>query len=419
MKITRLSTAVIEANYDWVLVRLDAAGGQFGIGEAYMGPGVTAILRELASLVVGMDATRPDVLVRRLRAHTIFASPGVVWHAITGIETACYDLLGKHLGLPVTDLLGGMCRQRVPLYADCHAGDALESLSPLLLPRQPFWMREATAPATATAASLSETTSLKHHGWDKTDHELPSLGDYRRRATEMVERGFRTLKFDADIPTPFPSDEYNRSLSTAEIEYVAERIAGVREAIGPHIALAVDCHWNYNVADACRLVQALEPLNLLWVEDPIPPDAIAALAQVQASTRTPIATGENQFLMADFLTLIREGQVRILCPDAQKIGLQHARDVAKLAEFHATPVALHNICGPVGLMAAAHVAAATPNCLVLEWHGASVPFYEDLLEDGPMIREGDVPIRPLPGLGIMLNLDVAERYRKPGEPFFE
>lgn len=418
MKITRLSTAVIEANYDWVLVRLDATGGQFGIGEAYMGPGVTAIMRELASLVEGMDGTRPDVMVRRLRAHTIFASPGVVWHAIAGIETACYDLLGKQLGLPVADLLGGMCRERVPVYVDCHAGDALESLSPLLLPRRPFWM-EGTEPEGLAEASRSESTSLKHHGWDRGDHVLPTVEDYRQRAVQMVERGFRTLKFDADVPTPFPTDEYNRSLTAAEIDYVVERIAAVRQAIGPHIALAVDCHWNYNVADAIRLVQALEPLNLLWVEDPIPPDAIRALAQVQAMTHTPIATGENHFLLADFQALLQEGKVRILCPDAQKIGLQQARDVAKLAEFQAAPVALHNICGPVGLMAAAHVAAATPNCLLLEWHGASVPFYEELLADGPLIHDGDVPIRPRPGLGIALNETVAEKYRKPGEPFFE
>ncbi len=419
MHITRLSTAVIEANYDWVLVRLDTSNGLSGIGEAYMGPGVTAILRELATLVVGMDATRPDILVRRLRAHTIFASPGVVWHAISGIETACYDLLGKHTGLPVADLLGGMVRHHVPLYADCHAGEALESLSPLLLPRQPFWMRNSLPPADPSHASLSEITSIKHHGWDKTEAALPSVDAYQTRAAEMVARGFRTLKFDADIPTPFASDEYNRSLSREEIEYVVERMAAVRRAIGPNIALAVDCHWNYNVADACRLIQALDPLDLLWVEDPIPPDAITALAQVQQSTNTPIATGENHFLLADFLALIRYGQVRILCPDAQKIGLQHTRDVGKLAEFHALPVALHNISGPVGLMAAAHTAASIPNCLVLEWHGASVPFYEDLLLGGPLIADGSIAIRPLPGLGIQLNEAVAEKYRKPGEPFFE
>ncbi len=418
MKITRLSTAVIEANYDWVLVRLDAANGLSGIGEAYMGPGVTAILRELASLVVGMDATRPDVLVRRLRAHTIFASPGVVWHAIAGIETACYDLLGKHLGLPVADLLGGMCRQKVPVYVDCHAGDALESLSPLLLPRQPSWMRESNERSHTLGSSLSEITSLKHHGWDRTGNELPTVDDYRRRAVEMVQRGFRTLKFDADIPTPHPSDEYNRSLSLAEIHYVVERLSAVREAIGPQIALAVDCHWNYNVADACRLIQALEPLELLWVEDPIPPDAIAALAQVQATTSTPVATGENHFLLADFLALIRDGKVRILCPDAQKIGLQHTRDVARLAEVHAVPVALHNISGPVGLMAAAHTASSIPNCLVLEWHGASVPFYDHLLADGPLIEDGDIAIPPLPGLGIRLNEEVIAKYAKSGEPFF-
>ena len=417
MRITRLTTAVIEANYDWVLVRLDAPNGLYGLGEAYMGPGVTAILRELAALVVGMDATRPDLLVRRLRAHTVHASPGVVWHAIAGIETACLDLLGKSLGRSVADLLGGAYRSTVPVYADCHAGEALDSMTALLLPRQPSW-----APgegAGRSGMSASELSSIKHHGWDKRDETLPSIAEYQSRAAEMVDRGFRTLKFDADIPTPLATDEYNRSLTRAEIEYVVERLTAVREAIGPHVALAVDCHWNYNVSDACLLVRALDSLHLLWVEDPIPPDAIAALAQVQQCSVASIATGENHYLMNDFLSLIREGQVRLLAPDVQKIGPTQTRDLGRLADSHAVALALHNISSPVGFMAAAQTAAAIPNCLIIEWHGASVPFFDDLLQDHPLITNGEVRLPSAPGLGITLDLRVAERYRKPNEPFFE
>ena len=352
LKIARLTTAVIEANYDWTLVRLDAEDGQYGLGEAYLGPGLAAILREMASLVVGMDAAKPEVLVRRLRAHSIHAAPGVVWHAIAGIETACFDLLGKHLGRPVCDLLGGAFRNSVPVYADCHAGEALDSLTALLQPRQPAWA--------ASQPGAAASTSLKHHGWDKSDDSLPTLDDYRNRAAEMVSRGFRTLKFDADIPTPFPSDEYDRSLSRAEIEYVVERLSAVREAIGPNVALAVDCHWNYNVADARKLIRALEPLDLLWVEDPIPPESIEQLADLQSATTTAIATGENHYLTADFTALIRQGRIRILAPDVQKIGLLHTKEIGRLADTHAASIAAHNISSPIGFMAAAHVAAAIP-----------------------------------------------------------
>lgn len=411
MRIQRLSTAVIEANYDWTLVRLEGERGLYGLGEAYLGPGVAAILREMRPLVEGMDATRPEVLVRRLRAHSIHASPGVVWHAIAAIETACLDLLGKHVKLPVCELLGGAYRQSVSVYADCHAGDALDSMTALLQPRQPCWAEGGAGSASAT--------SLKHHGWDKSDDALPALGDYRRRAEEMVARGFRTLKFDADIPTPFASDEYDRGLSRAEIEYVVERLAAVREAVGPNVQLAVDCHWNYSVPAAGRLMRALEPLDLLWVEDPIPPDAIEDLALLQAATPMAIATGENHYLTADFDALLRRGGVRILAPDVQKIGPMQTKEIGRLAEMHAASIAAHNIASPIGFTAAAHTAAAIPNFLCLEWHGASVPFFDSLVEEGPVIENGSVSISGRPGLGVTLNEDVAARYARPGEPFFE
>lgn len=411
MKITRLATAVIEANYDWTLVRLDGEGGLYGLGEAYVGPGVAAILREMAPLVAGMDAERPDVLVRRLRALTVHASPGVVWHAIAGIETACLDLLGKYLKLPVCDLLGGAYRASVPVYADCHAGEALDSMNALLQPRTPSWA--------ADQPGVVSGTSLKHHGWDKSEDSLPKLDDYRKRAAEMVERGFRSLKFDADIPTPFPSDEYDRGLSRAEIEYAVERIAAVREAIGPNIQLAVDCHWNYSVPAARKLIRALEPLDLLWVEDPIPPECIDDLASLQASAQTAIATGENHYLTAQFDALIRLGGIRILAPDVQKIGPLHTKEIGRLADAHAASIAAHNIASPIGFMAAAHTAAAIPNFLCLEWHGASVPFFDSLINEEPPIHNGSVAMTGRPGLGVTLNEAVAVKYAKRGEPFFE
>ncbi len=411
MKITRLSTAVIEANYDWVLVRLDAAGGLFGIGEAYMGPGLTAILREMAPLVCGMSAEDPELIVRRLRACVIHAGPGVAWHAIAGIETACLDLLGKALKLPVAKLLGGRYRDSVRVYADCHAGDALDSLSPMLQPRQLHWL--GGAPAAEAAISL------KHHGWDKHESTLPPVSAYSERAGQMAARGFTALKFDADIPTPYPTDEYDRSLSRREIEFVVERLSAVRSAIGSAVDLAVDCHWNYNTGDAAKLIKALEPLDLLWVEDPIPPESIADMAALQAGTALTLATGENHYQPIDFRRLLGEGGLRILAPDVQKVGLFAAKEIGRMADTHAAALALHNISSPVGFAAAAHAAAAIPNCLTLEWHGASVPFFNELLCDGPYIENGRIQVGDRPGLGIELNLDVANKYRKLSEPFFE
>lgn len=412
MTIQHVTTAVIEANYDWVLVRIHGSNGLTGIGEAYMGPGVPAIVREFAPLLLGADPTNVDVLLRRLRASSIHASPGAIDHALAGIETALLDLTGKTFGLPVWRLLGGAYRNRIRIYADCHAGDALDSLSPLLQPRQPSW--------SGIASASGDIASLKHHGWSSGDEEaLPAVEDYRKRAHEMVDRGFTALKFDADIPTPFPTDEYNRSLSKAEIDYVYERLRAVRDEIGPLIGFGVDCHWNYTIHDAIRLAHALEPLDLLWFEDPIPPSPIEPMADVQNATRLAVATGENLYQPEHFADLLHKGRVRILAPDVQKLGLLRTRFVAQLADLRFTNLAIHNIAGPIGLTAAAHVAAAIPNFLALEWHGASVPFYDDLVKISvPLIQQGYLHLTDRPGLGIELDQDIAHRYRKPSEPFF-
>jgi len=410
MKITRVTTAVVEANYDWVLVRIDADNGQYGIGEAYMGPGVPAIVREFGTLLAGADPEGPQVLMRRLRGASIHAAPGAVDHALAGIETAVWDLLGKSYGQPVWKLLGGRFRSDVRVYADCHAGDALDSLSALLQPRTVAWM--------GGGAAQTGELSLKHHGWNPLEREFPTVDDYRRRAREMADRGFTAMKFDADIPTPYPTDEYNRSLSRAEIEYVVERLAAVRAEIGPGVDLAVDCHWNYTVADAVKLAKALEPLDLLWYEDPIPPRPIEPLGHLQAAIAVPVSTGENLYAIEDFWDLLTVGRVRVVAPDVQKTGLLRAMLVAQMADLRFVNLAIHNISSPVGFVAAAHVAAAIPNFLALEWHGASVPFFDELV-GGPVIERGHVTMTDRPGLGIELNRECAWKYRKAGEPFFE
>jgi len=409
MKITRLSWGVIEANYDWTIVRLDGAGGHFGLGEAYMGPGLTAILDELRPLVVGADAFQIEQIVRRLRGCTVHASPGVCFHAIAGIEAALWDLVGKQTGQPIWKLLGGSFRNRVRVYADCHAGDALDSMSSVLQSRKPSW----AGPSSAVAADVS----LKHHGWDPSETDFPAPGKYRERAREMADRGFTAMKFDADIPTPYPTDNYNRSLRRDEIDYVYERLSAVRAEIGPGVDLAVDCHWNYTTADAIRLGRALGDLDLLWFEDPIPPESVRQLRAVQAGVPMPVATGENHYLITDFLRLIEDGEVRVLAPDVQKIGALELKALAYTADAMATSLAIHNISSPIGTIFSAHVCATIPNFLALEWHGASVPFFDDLLS-APWIERGEIHLSDEPGLGVTLNEEVAHRYRKPGEEFF-
>lgn len=415
MKITRVSTAVMEANFDWTIVKIETDEKLTGYGEAFVAPGLTGVIREFSAILTGQDPTSFDVLIRRMKMSCVHASPGAMYHAIGGIETAILDLLGKRYKMPVWQMLGGKYRDAIKIYADCHAGDALESINPLLLPRTPQWMKAEGHEETQSVISV------KHHGWDASKKETLTPESYGARAAEMAAEGFRMLKFDVDVPTPYETDEYNRDLTPPEVDYAAELARAVRKAVGPEVGLAIDCHWNYGVSSAVDLARALEDCRLSWLEDPVPPENVRAIGEVQRNTRTPIATGENHYFRIDFERLITEGGLRVLAPDVQKIGLWEGRKLADLCDMHYVNLTWHNISGPLGIAAGAHLCASTPNLLAMEWHAASVPFFDELIKEGdrPLVRDGKVRVPDAPGLGLTIDEDVIYRHRKPGEGFFE
>lgn len=415
MQITNITTAVIESNFDWTIVKVETDEKTVGYGEAFLGPGLPGVIAEFAALLIGEEPSSIDRILRRLRASCVHASPGLSYHAISGIEGALLDVIGKKHRMPIWQILGGKYREHVPIYADCHAGEALESINPLLLPRRPQWM------LLENEVIEKSRISVKHHGWDATREGHLTPESYAAQAREMAARGFSILKFDVDVPTPYETDEYNRNLTRREIDYAESLVAAVVNAVGPDIGVAIDCHWNYNVDSAIGLARALEPHRLLWFEDPVPPENIRAIAEVQRNTATTVATGENHYHKLDFERLITDAGLRVLAPDVQKMGLWEGRKIAELADMHHVNLTLHNISGPIGTLAGVHLSAAMPNLLALEWHAASIPFFDDLVKngDGPMIRNGRIRVPDAPGLGIVLDEDVAYKYRKPGERFFE
>lgn len=417
MRITKIETAVIEANYDWTIVKVHTDNGSVGWGEAFFAPGLTATLREFNEFLPGEDPRDVDRLCRLMRtALGATGTAGMGYHAISGIETALWDIVGKDAGLPLYQFLGGKYRDRIRIYADCHAGSGLSSLSSVLLPRTPSWMKEQKR-----APRNRPELSPKFHGGQKSEAKNIRPQAYARRALEMKRRGFTTLKFDVDVPTKYSLDDYNRALAQREIDFMASLVATLRKALGNDVDLAIDCHWNYGVNDAVRFARACEPYDLLWLEDPVPPENNDAMARVTASTCTPIATGENHYQRHHFRELLEREAIDILAPDFQKVGgLLEGRRIADMAEVHYIAVAPHNISGPIGTMASAHLCAAIPNFLALEWHAASVPFFDHLVKGSrkPLIRKGYVEVTERPGLGIELDEGVAYKFRKRGEPFF-
>ncbi|MCI0636006.1 MAG: mandelate racemase/muconate lactonizing enzyme family protein, partial [Actinobacteria bacterium] len=215
-------------------------------------------------------------------------------------------------------------------------------------------------------------------------------------------------------------DLYARTISAAQLERQVALAEATVAGVEGRAEVAFDLHWRYAPADALRLARALEHLPVLWLEDPTPPQDLRSVARIAERTSTPICTGENLYLVDGFAALMREGGVDVLAPDIQKVGgLAETRRIAALGDVHSRPVAPHNIAGPIGTLASAQACASIPNFLALEWHAASVPFFDELVTTGePVIVDGYVVVPDGPGIGADLELDVARRYARSGEPFF-
>jgi gluconate/galactonate dehydratase len=412
VKITRLKTAVVEGNFDWTYVRIETDESVTGLGECFFAPGLTSILRSLEPLLIGEDPRDIQRLFRKLQLATSGAGSvaGIVYNGISGIEAALWDLLGQWLDVPIYRLLGGKFRDTIRMYADCHGGEGLESLDECLRSRGASW-------------DPNRHTHKAKDYYDGKAGESPSLPeDCRRQALRKRSEGFTALKFDLDVPGAENSDPHNRALTNRGIDHMVKLIGAVYDTVGEDTDIAVDCHWRYNASDVIKVARELEPFRLMWLEDPVPPNMLAALKEVSSKVRVPIATGENLYLFEGFQEMIAEHAVSIVTPDLQKVGgLGVAKSIAQFADVHTMPIAPHNISSPVGTLASAHYCASIPNFLALEFHASDVPFWNELVEGmaKPIIQNGFITLSEKPGLGVRLNEEVARRYARKGEPFFE
>jgi L-alanine-DL-glutamate epimerase-like enolase superfamily enzyme len=412
MKIVRLKTAVVEGNFDWTYVRIETDQGISGLGECFFAPGLTTMIRSLEPVLRGEDPRDIHRLFRKLQLAVSGAGSvaGIVYNAISGIEAALWDLLGQWLEVPIYRLLGGKFRDRIRIYADCHGGEALESLDEVLRSRAPSWID----------AGIQPHAAKDYFG--ASNEEPATAEDYAKQAQAMRAKGFTALKFDLDVPGTEGSDPYNRCLNNRAIDHMVRLSGAVREALGFEVDVAVDCHWRYSVSDVLKVARELEPFRLLWLEDPVPPGNAEALRAVSARSPIPIAPGENLFLMEGFREILATHAVGIATPDLQKVGgLATGMQIAQAADDQTIPIAPHNISSPVGTLASAHLCAAIPNFLVLEFHAAHVPFWNELVEgmEKPLIRDGFINLPDKPGLGVTLNEEVARKYARKGEPFFQ
>lgn len=344
MKIVRLETFHVRPR--WLILRVHTDTGLHGWGEATLeGASLTVetMLREMSRWLLGQDPRRIEYIWQHLYRGGFYRGGPVHCSALSGIDMALWDILGKSLGAPVHQLLGGRVRDRLRMYAWTDAGTA--------------------------------------------DDYVNSVRDVRDA------RGLTAFKYNAT--------GCMRPLSTpAALQAAVDRLGALRAAAGPQVDIAADFHGRLTFADAKRLVRLLEPHQPMFIEEPVLPGDTAALREIAASTVIPIAAGERLFTRWQFQELIARRAVRIVQPDlAHAGGISEGRRIAAMAESADILVAPHCPLGPVALAASLQLDAACPN-FALQEH---VTLGETLLQTPFLIEEGHLRVPEGPGLGIELD----------------
>lgn len=286
--------------------------------------------------------------------------------AVSGIEIALWDLAGKALGVPLYRLLGGRVRTKIAVYF--HSGD----------PKK--------------AAEIVRTTGVR----------AIKTGIDGITAKDNAMRGWD------------PGKRSGWAVTNEQIDNVAAFVASMREALGPQVGLALECHTRYDAESAIQIAKAVEPYRPMWLEEPVPSDNPDTMAAVRRATRIPIACGENVYTRFGFREYLEKQAVSIIQPDMAKCGgLLETRKIAAMAEVYHIPIAPHGVASTLGKMAFAHVCATVPNFIILEW----AHFFNDRLNrlmDNPRYEAGFVHIPEKPGIGVNLNDDAVNEVLEPG-----
>jgi L-alanine-DL-glutamate epimerase-like enolase superfamily enzyme len=406
MRITDLKCAVIGQH---PVVRIVADEGLDGYAQvesrkSYLKPHIL-FYREL---ILGQDPTNVERVMRRIRRLGSFKPWG---SAVSAIETALWDVAGKAAGVPVYKLLGGKVRDRVRVYnGGVRFGP--HALSP-----------EGYAQSMAEMKAAKEGFTIIKQGV-----AFHGNGDAKRVPGYLyseVQEGGRLPSQSA------PLDVYTRGPMTERgLKHTIACIEAMKSVLGDDVGLALDCGPGMTVADTIRLARALEPLNLMWLEDTIngnyEPFVSAALyREVTQSTSTPIHTGEQIYLRQNFCDLIEKHAVRVIGPDPGDVGgIAELKWIAEHADLHGIMVAPHGIInGLFGLAAQVHLAATLPdNYIAFEYPVARPDWWYDIVTGlpDPIVRDGFIQVWDAPGLGVSFDVAAAKQYlREEDTEFFD
>jgi galactonate dehydratase len=378
LKITDIKCGYLRGS---VFVKIFTNQDIYGCGEGVDAiPGTYHLVKNFGNRIKNQNPLNVHRIFEFIRRSGFFqgAQSGMYVAVLSAIETALWDIAGKALNLPVYQLLGGKFRDKVRVYCD---------------------------------------TALYQRN-------LPQPKDFAEAAKKARDMGFNAIKFDLDQANdPNKYDAFNWTASPGELQRMFDQIAAAREAVGPKIDICVDMHGRYDAVTAQAISKRLEPLNLMWLEEPIPAENVEAYKLITESTSTPICAGENHYLAYGFRRMLEIGAVDIVMPDLQKAGgLGEGQRIANLANLYYTPFAPHMVASFLGAMASAHVCASVPNFLILEWQSYfhTDPMFKEIVKyDGEWVKDSFITVSEKPGIGVDINEEAMKKYAVQGVPFFE
>ena len=361
MKITSVKTFVVGGAWrNWVIVKLETDDGIDGFGEATLegkAATVNAAVGELARYITGQDPFRIEHHFQEMYRRAFYAGGEVLNSAISGVETALWDIKGKALDVPVYELLGGRTRERIKLYAN-------------------GWYEQGMSP-----------------------------DQFAEAARKTIRLGFKGLKFN-----PWgrrPGIDFYR-LENSVLNAGSEAVEAVRDAVGPDVDLFIDCNGIFQTTgNAIRAARSIEEFDIGFLEEPVPHENLDEMAYVRSKVSMPVATGERLFTPFAFQQLLERQGADIVQPDMSHCGgMLSAHKIAAIADSHYAAFTPHNPNGEVSYAAAVQMAACVPNFFALE-HFPPEPWRFDVCENEMKVDDGWLEIPDRPGLGVKFNEEAA------------
>jgi len=361
MKITDLQIFHVQPRWSFLKISTDV--GISGWGEPVLegrARSVETAVMEHRDFLIGKDPLRIEYLWQSMYRNTFYRGGVIMMSAISGIEQALWDIKGKHYGLPVYEMLGGVYRDRIRIYGHC---------------------------------------------WGATTEKIIT------RALERQKRGFTAIKI---LVEPFTA---NRGVKKY-IESQKVRFRQIREALGDEMDIAIDFHGRLNPDIAIQVIREIEEYYPLFVEEACLPENTDAMARIASAVKVPLATGERLVTRSAFRPLFEKGAVSVVQPDlCHAGGIMEVKKIASMAETYYCKIAPHNPLGPISLAANIQLGACTPNFLIAEHFGMKEEWDigEGYLKKPFTVEDGYVKIPDLPGLGITVNEDILEERKYEGD----